>query len=46
MEEFVSIMGTLFTEPEQNVVVQGEKANAMFFISSGTCQVLQISHYR
>lgn len=46
LEEFVSIMGTLFTEPEQSVVVQGEKANALYFISSGSCQVSQISHYR
>ena len=37
----ISLMGTLFTSPEENIVQQGEKANAMYFMVSGDCMVAQ-----
>jgi hypothetical protein len=37
LAEMISMMGTLFSSPETEIIKQGEKAFSMYFIVSGTC---------
>jgi cAMP-dependent protein kinase regulator len=41
IKTMISLAGTLFTTPEEFVVQQGEKSNAMYFLVSGDCMVFQ-----
>lgn len=37
--ELISLMGTMFTSPEHVIVLQGDKANSMYFVVTGMCMV-------
>lgn len=39
INDFVQVMGTLFIEPEQPVVRQGERSIAIYFVANGSCYV-------
>lgn len=39
--EMISLMGTLFSTPETEILTQGNKAFSMYFIVSGACYIIQ-----
>lgn len=41
LQQLTSMLGTMFTAPESEIIKEGEKSNSMFFIVFGDCQVYQ-----
>ena len=46
LDDLITQLGTLFSGPEEKLVTQGEKSNAMYFVVSGNSIVTQKYHHK